>query len=269
MTSPEFAVCDRHTLSAYLGARGIALYAYDTLDSTSTEARRRAGQVTVPAVFLADAQTKGRGRLGRSFFSPAKTGLYLSLLLERSDPVSDVGLTAAAAVAARRAIRRVTGKTVEIKWVNDLYADGKKLAGILCESFCVGEKRFAVVGVGINLYTEDFPEELWEKADSLRPAPGVRHALAAALVTELCALIDGLPCRDFMDEYRAASLATGKRVRFVENGAAQEGIALPVEDDGTLPVRLDDGRIHRLGSGEISLSVATSKENLTEEGNDV
>ena len=263
MSDAYFAIDGIESLSAYLKERGIALWDFRRLDSTSSEARRRAGHVSTPACFLADEQTGGRGRMGRSFFSPAKTGLYLSVLLARHAPTSDMGLTAAAAVAARRAIRAVTGIEVGIKWVNDLYLGERKIAGILCESFAVEGQRFAVVGIGINLYTEDFPEELQNKAGSLRPRQGLRHALAAALVTELCSLVEQLPRRDFMSEYREAAIATGRRVRFIENGIEHRGIAMTVEEDGALPVRLTDGRLHRLYGGEISLLV--EKENETNE----
>ena len=90
---------EKAQLEAALARQGIALYAYETIDSTNNEARRAACCVRTPALFLAESQTGGRGRMGRSFFSPAKTGLYLSLLMERCDPLEDIGLTAAAAVA--------------------------------------------------------------------------------------------------------------------------------------------------------------------------
>ncbi len=108
-----------------LSKMGLSLYWYETVDSTNSEAKRRAPTLPLPAVLVADAQTAGRGRMGRSFYSPRETGLYFSYLTDRLTPADTVGLTAAAAVAAARAIARVTGIEIEIKWVNDLLIGGK------------------------------------------------------------------------------------------------------------------------------------------------
>ena len=147
----------------------ITIHRYGTIDSTNSEAKRYGlSGGAIPAVFVAREQTAGRGRMGRSFYSPNGTGLYYSMLLplpEKTDHA--VSLTAAAAVAAAEAISRVLGCEVGIKWVNDLYRDGKKVAGILCESFPYEDKRLAVIGIGINLSTQQFPEELAEVAASL------------------------------------------------------------------------------------------------------
>ena len=129
-----------------------------TVDSTNTEARRRilSGE-SLPQAILAEEQTAGRGRMGRSFYSPAGTGIYLSLCFEASGS-EILFLTTAAAVAVHRAIREVTGIVTDIKWVNDLYFRGRKVSGILAESFSVEEKRYVIRGVGVNLYTTEFPE---------------------------------------------------------------------------------------------------------------
>lgn len=245
---------DFQVVSARLAALGLSLFCFDTLDSTNSEAKRRAGELSLPAVIVADAQTAGRGRMGRSFYSPAKTGLYFSYLAEICDRETTVGLTAAAAVAASRAIARVTGRECAIKWVNDLLLDGKKVAGILCECFGADDRLFAVVGIGINLATDSFPEELRDKAGSLGVADDVRAALTACLAEELHALVSALPKRDFMAEYRARSAVLGHRVRYVQNGKEYEGEALAIDDGGGLLVCDDAGREHLLSSGEISLA---------------
>ena len=233
----------------------IPLFWYDTLDSTNSEAKRRAAELALPAVIVADAQSAGRGRMGRSFFSPRGTGLYFSYVTDRIAPAETVGLTAAAAVATARAIRAVTGIEVEIKWVNDLLQNGKKVAGILCERFAVEDRTCVVVGIGINLSTaeHDFPEELREKAGSLGMREDVRRRLAQALAEELHTLLCTLPDHTFMAEYRARSAVLGRRVRYTQNGVTYEGEAVTIDDDGALCVKTD-GQTVRLGSGEISLS---------------
>ncbi len=226
------------------------------VDSTNTEARRRilSGH-TEPFFLLAEEQSAGRGRMGRSFYSPAGTGIYLSLAFApRSEGGDPLLLTTAAAVAVLRAIQRVTGTVCGIKWVNDLYVRDRKVCGILAESLYLGPTRFVILGVGVNLCTEDFPEELRGIAGSLLPeGRGLRNDLAAALCGELCALTtDSMP-EGFLDAYRAHSLVLGRDVIYWENGERFEGVAESVDERGRLLVRHGDGTERLLGGGEITL----------------
>lgn len=246
-------------LSAGLLPLGIEVFAFSEIDSTSSEARRcaLAGQ-SAPALFIAESQTAGRGRMGRSFFSPKVTGLYMSLLFSLGDSLSQtVGITCAASVAAVRAIRRVAGTNTDIKWVNDIYLNGRKIAGILAESFFVGERRFCVVGIGVNISTAetDFPIELRDRAGSLMADGDIRIPLAEAFARELWALISALPDKSFMDEYRESSAVLGKKIVFAENGIEYRATAKKVFDDGSLEVWLDSGEVRVLSSGEISLRI--------------
>ena len=243
-----------------LSQMGLSFFHYDTLDSTNSEAKRRAAELPLPAVLVADAQSAGRGRMGRSFFSPRDTGLYFSYLTDRSAPEDTVGLTAAAAVATARAIARVTGMETEIKWVNDLLLGGKKVAGILCERFAAEGRTFVVIGIGINLATAEFPVELQAKAGSLGASVGVRPHLITALSDELHALVSALPDRHFMDEYRARSAVLGRRVRYTVSGESREGEAVAIDDGGGLLVRHADGSEALLASGEISLAYENNEE---------
>ena len=238
----------------------IPLFWYDSLDSTNNEAKRRAAELPMPAVIVADAQSAGRGRMGRSFFSPQGTGLYFTYVTDRASFAETVGLTAAAAVATARAIYAVSGIEVEIKWVNDLLVGGKKVAGILCERFAAEGRTFVAVGIGINLTTAagDFPEELRKKAGSLGVSVDVRRRLAVALAEGLDALVCALPDRAFMEEYRARSAVLGRCVRYTENGVSYEGKAVAIDDDGALCVEIE-GSLRRLASGEISLSYENLK----------
>ena len=238
---------------------GAGLRLYDTVDSTNTEAKRYTldGGET-PAVFLAETQTAGRGRMGRSVFSPDGTGIYLTVLRRCEGALSDgVLLTTAAAVAVRRAILRVTGISTEIKWVNDLLLNGKKVAGILAESFPHEGQLYLILGVGVNLSTADFPEELSSVAGSLRPGEnGLRNELAAALANELLSLGWAPSPDSFIDEYRAASAVLGKRVTYLRNGIRREGIASEIDGRGRLTVVHDDGSRVLLSEGEITLRLA-------------
>jgi biotin-(acetyl-CoA carboxylase) ligase len=148
-----------------------------------------------------------------------------------------------------------SGVETEIKWVNDIYLDNKKIAGILAESFFVCEKFFTVIGIGVNMYTADFPDELCDRAGSIMAEKGSRWELAVAITEELVSLIRALPNKDFMQEYRESSIVLGKEVTFVENGQELGGFAESISDDGALTVILESGDAHVLKSGEISLRV--------------
>lgn len=198
--------------------------------------------------------------MGRSFFSPDGTGIYLSLLLHPKETLADtVLLTTAAAVGACRAIRRVTGLSPAIKWVNDLYLDGKKVCGILAESFFAEERRMIVLGVGVNLYTCDFPPELAEIATGLMPKKGLRNELAAALIEELMTLWEDLTPEAFLEEYRRDSMVLGQAVTYTENGISCSGIAESIDEGGRLTVRRGDGSAAVLAGGEISLRLNPNK----------
>lgn len=251
---------EREIIQNALRHRELMVCLYDMVDSTNSEARRYAESLKgeIPAIFVAEAQSAGRGRMGRSFYSPAGTGLYFSLLYSVPGGAENtVGTTCAAAVALLRAVRRTCGISAQIKWVNDLLDErGKKLAGILAESFVCGEKTFVIVGIGVNLYTDVFPEDISARAASILPCGNVRNALCAALADELLDLLECLPDRSFMEEYRAHSSVLGRQVRYTQNGTSHEGIAESVDDDGALWVRHGDGSYAKLASGEITVRVA-------------
>ena len=244
-----------------LTSRNISVYSFDCVDSTNTVARKMtvSGDASLPSLFVADAQTGGRGRMGRSFYSPSGTGIYMSVALDVTDDgiPSVTRMTSAAAVAVSRAIESVTGISVGIKWVNDLYLNGRKVCGILAESFAARDRRYAVVGVGINLSTADFPDDIRAVAGSINndADSDIRRRLALSVGCELFDAFERLRDGDFayMDEYRARSVVIGKSVDIITNGAVSTGVAVSVEDDGALRIVLDDGSERVLSSGEISL----------------
>ncbi len=256
-----YETLDREAILRNLGGAELTLVVEDWVDSTNDAAKRHilSGGST-PAVFLAESQTAGRGRMGRSFYSPAGTGLYLSLAVPAEGALHDaVFLTTAAAVAVWRAIHRVTGIETRIKWVNDLYYMEKKVCGILAESFLLGDARFLILGVGINLSTEQFPEELRDRAGSLlSSSDGIRNSLAAAVIAELMAVVDGRFDRDaLMETYRACSMVLGREITYTENGVTREGVAREIDESGRLVVERADGERALLTSGEITLRLKT------------
>lgn len=240
------AVCKR---------RDISVYAYDTVTSTNDEARRLAEKdIGTPALILADAQSAGRGRMGRSFFSPSGTGIYMSLLLRAKEVFLDtVRLTTAASVAVAQAIDELVGIEPQIKWVNDVYVSGRKVCGILCESFMCGVERFVIIGIGINLFCQEFPEELRDIAASLCASGVTREQMAARIAGDICDFYDDLSDGRIMDYYIAHSCVLGKRVTFTEGGVATSAVARSIDELGRLHCETADGKEKILSSGEITL----------------
>ncbi len=236
--------------------------AHDCLDSTNTALKRRAAQGEAEGlVLLADRQTAGRGRMTRSFFSPPGCGLYMSLLLRPTLTVGDaLLLTTAAAVAVADAIAAVIGRETGIKWVNDLYLDGRKVCGILTESSLGldGRLAWAVVGIGINVRTPQtgFPPELADIAGALLPAdaPDLRPQLAAEILDRCGALFAGLPEPAHLDEYRRRSILIGHAVTLSTTGelVTVEGI----DDACRLLVRDAAGAVRAISTGECSVRMA-------------
>lgn len=211
-------------------------------------------------VIIARRQSGGRGRMGRTFYSPEDTGLYLSLLLRpKSPPEEAVFLTVAAAVAAARAVKKTLDREVSIKWVNDLYLDGKKVCGILTEAAAgpsLNQLSYAVCGIGFNLFSPKggFPEEIASVAGALCDTvdPTAFPRLAAAFLNELYAL-PSLSRTQVLEEYRARSLLTGKRVSSPTGAFEGSALVLGIDDSAGLRLRMDDGRETVLSWGEVSV----------------
>lgn len=235
------------------------------VDSTNQEVKRRAlDGARQGLVVLAEEQTAGKGRRGRSFYSPPGAGIYMSALFRpTTERAKDVVLiTTAASVAVCRAIRNVLGEEPEIKWVNDVYLRGKKICGILTEAvsdFESGRIDTVVVGIGINYHIseEDVPEELRDIVGSVCTGESSipRNTLVAAVVNELFDLYDGLSEKGFMEDYRRWSNVLGKEVRFSSGEGWEYGFAVDIDEDGGLVVRKEDGSEQTLRTGEITLRV--------------
>ncbi len=238
--------------------RKINLIRLDTVPSTNTYLKELAENgEDEGCVVIARSQTAGRGRRGKDFFSPADTGLYMSILLRPKLSVENAHfITPAAALAVCRAIEELTGTMCGIKWVNDIFVDGKKAAGILCEGafdYEKNETRYIVAGIGVNLSTESFPEELENIATSLHGAVS-KDALAEKIVSELFKVVDALPSLDFLDEYRRRSVLIGKRVQIIGDDGVV-GIVRDIDSLCRLVVEKDEGGVVAVSSGEVSTKI--------------
>lgn len=237
----------------------------DTVDSTNNYLRTLAQNgASAGQAVIANSQSAGRGRLGRSFFSPGDSGLYLSYLLRpETSPEDTSAITARVAVAMCGAIERVCGVRPGIKWVNDLVLGGKKLCGILTEMSLESENahiQYLITGIGVNVShrAEDFPEDIRAVASSLFAETGVRVS-RAQLACEMLKVLDLLreewpnEKRKYLDAYRKDCVTLGKDVSFTRGGERFTAFAEDIDDDFGLVVRLPDGTRESLSSGEVSV----------------
>lgn len=234
---------------------------YYQLESTNDTAAAL-GQQEEPegAVVIAEEQTRGRGRLGRSWFSEKGSGIYLSVLLRpEMRPRSAPMLSLLTAVAVSQAIENVSGLQTDIKWPNDVLLGGRKCGGILIEMNAdLDHIKYAVVGVGFNINQTAFPDELKEKATSLYLEAGRRFSRVEWVAHFLSCLEHGY--RKLSSNQTAAILAewcrrssfqSGKQVSVEWGSQALQGITAGLTSEGALRVRLDDGTLREIASGEI------------------
>lgn len=238
--------------------------------STNDDARRAAAEgAPHGAVFVADAQTAGRGRLGRAWHSPPGDNLYASILLRPNALARDLALLPlAAGLAIAEAVDEVADVGATIKWPNDVLVGGRKLAGVLVEGALRGDRfQHVVVGVGVNVRGARPPDEVADLATTLRAASGrapSRREVLARLLARFEARLDALE-RGRGDEVIAAvharCVTLGRRVRV----GLDEGVATAVEADGGLRVRFDDGSTRSVhGSDGLSLVEAIPRAPLAQ-----
>ena len=241
---------------------GARMEIHDRLDSTNTRAKALAAKGAPHGyLVIAESQSGGRGRFGRPFFSPEHSGVYITYIL-RPELAAEraVMITSMAAVAVARAIEAVADVDVQIKWVNDLYINGRKVCGILCEAsmdFESGQLEYAVLGIGVNVVSMRFPDELADIATSVENecgAPVSRSRLIAEISNQLEALYGQLETGEFMAENRSRSNVIGRDVTVIRGGALIQAHAMDIDEHGRLVIRTERG-IERLGSGEVSLKI--------------
>lgn len=234
---------------------------FDRVDSTNRIALEMASQgLPGGIVILAEAQEKGKGRLGREWFSPEGMNLYFSLLLRPYQPARDFPLySLATSVALIEAIQRITGLAVQIKWPNDVVLEDKKLAGILLESEVRGDQSPSLVvgvGVNVNIGLNDFPPELQKSATSLRMALGRPVDRADLLIELFNQLVEQYRLVDdkalLIQAVRQHCQTLGRRVRVQTARQEFEGWAEDLQEDGALLIRMGDGNQRRILVGDVT-----------------
>ena len=264
--SPD--ILSKGSISALLpDSRSSELYYYDSVDSTNnvlkTLASQGAGSGTV---VIADHQTGGKGRRGRSFVSPSGCGVYLSYLFKPEsgfDKISD--LTSWTAVAVADAIRNAYGFDSRIKWVNDLLMNKKKICGILTEASVEGESGYidtCIIGIGVNVNESEFPSEISGIATSISIENGGKKFIRAKLASEIIKSMDRLSedwpdSAYYLNRYRELNITCGSKIiaypQKIENGQGRTGTAISINDDFSLRVEFSDGSTENLKSGEVSV----------------
>lgn len=213
-------------------------------------------------VIIAKEQTKGRGRFGRDFFSPADSGIYLSVLLRPKLKIEQaVLLTTAAAVAVVKAIKQVTGQQPSIKWVNDIFLNNKKVCGILTEAavdFESGVLQYAALGIGLNIFKPKSGfGQIQDIADSVFNTSNIneeiKSKLTAGILNEFFKIYNKLPNRKFLKDYKANCFILGKEITVLSSNKKYTATAVDINENANLIVKLPDGSLKTLSSGEISV----------------
>ena len=221
---------------------------FDTLPSTSTYARNNIDNLPLPALIIANEQTAGRGRRGNSFYSPKDTGLYMTLVFEESG--NSELLTPLAAVAVCEVLSSI-GATPKIKWVNDIFINEKKVCGILAERIMSNGKSYIALGIGLNITTRYFPEDL--KTAGCIDINCNKEILADKISEKILEYYRN--DSDIISKYRQLLFVIGKEVTYHKNNTEHKGLAVDINENCNLIIKLPDGNTDILSSGEISIRI--------------
>lgn len=271
-------IITRQSIEIYLrdDLKNIDIYSFDTLDSTNNLAKKMAGEGAENfTLIIADEQSSGRGRYGKSFFSPGKSGIYMSLILKPTVNMnSSQMITIYTAVGVCKAIEKLTDYKPSIKWVNDIFLEGKKICGILTEAtvdFESGSTESIIVGIGINFKSplKSFPKEIESIAGAIDCNTIRRSMLVAEIINELQdaysllfqkegSLDPSYHGEKILEEYRKRSFLIGMDISYSIPGKGNvNGIATEINESGNLVVIRSAGQRDILTSGEVSVRVRT------------
>ena len=258
-------VISENLIRKYLGeyANYFTLEVRAEVTSTNDVLKENASQLPCWQTLVAMKQTAGKGRRGRSFYSPSDTGFYLSILLKMDiGPEIATRFTTAAAVAACRAIENCTNARPAIKWVNDVFVDEHKVCGILTEasiSVESGGLDWAVMGIGFNVYEPvgGFPDEIADVAGAISRVKykDLRSRIAAEFMKNFYDLCQSISDDGMAAEYKKRSFMIGRDILVLRGDKQMEAVAVDIDDECRLIVRYADGREEALSSGEVSTKV--------------
>lgn len=237
----------------------ITVFTFETVDSTNLIAKKSATEYKTDSLFIAEHQTSGRGRMGRTFYSPDKSGIYMSLLLRPNFSFEDYTLiTTAAAVSVAKAIDTYSEEPTKIKWVNDIFLRGKKVCGILTEGVFESENAYTVLGIGVNLFepTSGFPNDISQIAGGVfekECEEEIKINLIVEIINNFYNYYSSLPNKTFLNEYKSKNMLFGKEITFIKNGETFYGVAQDIAENLELKVIDKNGNLHLLSSGEVTI----------------
>lgn len=243
--------------------KNIDINIFDEVTSTNTLLKEQGKVKNEWCTFIASSQTGGKGRLGRSFYSPQSSGVYFSILLKPDLEIQKaILITTAASVAVTRTLEILGSPNAQIKWVNDIFVDNKKVCGILTESVINTETKkldFAVLGVGINLVKpqEDFPEEIKNIAGAVfqNETENLKERFVAEFLNEFYCIYKELNEKSFMNEYREKCFFLGEEITVIQCDSKRKATAISVDENARLEVEYENGEREFLSSGEISIKI--------------
>ncbi len=243
----------------------LSVEVFDNIDSTNNYLKKRASDGAAEGLIaVAAQQTGGKGRLGRSFFSPPDSGLYISFLLRPDSPASEaLKITTIAAVAVALAIEDAFEIETQIKWVNDVYINGRKICGILTEAALdmeSGGLEYAVCGIGINVYTPEggFPDEIRETAGAVLKdkMQNAKNKLAACLIKRFFDLYKSNDPQAYYNDYRKRLIWINEPIYLIKGNEKTPALMLGVDKNCRLHVRTENGEEKYISSGEITIRKA-------------
>ncbi len=253
---------DKKILEQYLDQK-LNITIFQELDSTNNYLKNLGSQGEKEnQLVVAESQTGGRGRMGRSFYSPNSTGVYFSLLLHpQLSAEKALFLTVMAAVSVAETIMKFNSNNVSIKWVNDIYIDGKKVCGILTEGAINSNKMldYAVVGIGINVEApeNDFPDDIKDIATAIFPGKAennIKEKIVAEVVNRFFIMYNGID-KDYIKRYKDYSYLIGKDINIILGENTRPAYVLDITDNCHLLVKNDKGEIEEISSGDVSVRV--------------
>ena len=256
----KVVILDKKILEKYLDQK-LNITIFEELDSTNNYLKKVGSKGEKENhLVIALSQTGGRGRMGRSFYSPNGTGIYFSLLLHPEfSAEKSLFLTVMAAVSVAETVMNYNKNDVKIKWVNDIYIDGKKVCGILTEGAINSDKMldYAVVGIGINVIAPEsgFPDDIKDIATAIFPGNAeeyIKEKIIAEVVNRFFKMYNGVDT-DFVKRYKEYSYLTGKEINIIQGETTRHATVIDITDNCHLLVKNEKGEIEEISSGDVSV----------------
>ncbi|WP_100065359.1 biotin--[acetyl-CoA-carboxylase] ligase [Miniphocaeibacter massiliensis] len=264
MLSENNFILSSQSIKKYLKVPNLEVEVFKTIDSTNSYLKKKAENgATEGSVVISEEQTKGRGRLGKSFYSPSDSGIYLSILLKpKLHAMKALYITTCAAVAISQAIDTISNSSSTIKWVNDIFIDNRKVCGILTEaSFDLegGGINYAILGIGLNLTmpSNGFPSDIKNIAGTIFNEKNLindyKNKIIAKILNNFFYYYPNIEKKEFLEEYRNRSLILNKEIYLLRGDSKEEALALDIDDEFRLKVKKKDDTIEYISSGEVSI----------------